>query len=489
MTSLRVVILGSVVVLAVAACARSRRVTPSVGGEGGAGDEAGAGGSSASAGRASSTGGASGAGGESGSRGGTMADAGESGSSRGGGSSGTGASGGRGGSSEGGAAGEAGGGGVDGIDSVLEINDAQWAAFCQMLFDCPVIESDEIPGFRALMGDEATCRERFRGLITGRSGVADLDAAVEQGRVVLSLDALPECLDAWSSCDFFRNRQAANAVCRGVFQGTQAMGEACFRDEECEVGRCVVADACPGTCQPLGAAGDECATDDDCDGSSGKASCELMGLNVPDSCWVETPLPPVGEGEECWKASDVADPQPCASGLWCEGDGIYPLPPESGPGTEYRRGICRSTGIPGGDPCNNDEDVCELGYYCQGEDSSCEAIQIVNEVGAPCGDGVGFCNLLERLECVNGLCELTTDGLEGSSCQDQEYLGYRACEPGLVCVATGTDDPITAETPKTCLLPRAAGESCRRHHECASETCSSDNRCSDRFCETARQWF
>jgi hypothetical protein len=487
MTSRRVGFLGLFVVVAVAACARSQRVAPSVNGEGGAGDEAGGGGTGGSAGRSSSNGGASGKGGA----GGPMAaDAGEAGSSRGGGSSGAGASAGRGGSSEGGASGEAGAAGVDGVDSVLEINDAEWAAFCQMLFDCPMIESDEVPGFRALLGDEATCREVFQGSITGR-GVSDLTEAVEQGRVVLKLDQLPACLEAWSSCDFWRDRQAVNAVCRRVYLGTQATGEACFRDEECADGRCVVADTCPGTCQPLGAPGAVCANDDDCDGSSGQASCELMGPNVPDACYVATLLPPVGEGEECWKASEGEDRQPCATGLWCEGDGIYPAAPGSGSGDEYRRGICRSTPIPGGEACNDDEDICELGYSCRGEDTDhrCEAMQVVSDAGAPCGGEAGFCNVFERLECVGGFCERVTDGLEGSSCQEQQLLGYRACEPGLVCIAMGTDDPITAETPQTCLPPRAAGESCRRDHECASETCGPDNRCADRFCETARQWF
>jgi hypothetical protein len=490
MTSLRVGFLGMLVVVAVAACARSHRVTPSMSGEGGAGEEAGAGGTGGSAGNSSGKGGASGAAGKDGSGGGMTADAGEGGASRGGGSSGAGTSAGRGGSSEGGESGEAGGGGVAGVDSVLEINDAQWAAFCQGLFDCPMIESDEAPGLRALLGDEATCRQILQGTVTGRSGVSDLAEAVEQGRVVLKLDELSACLEAWSSCDFWRNRHAASAVCRRVFQGTQATGEACFRDEECAVGRCVVADACPGTCQPLGAPGEVCATDDDCDGSNGLASCEIMGSNVPDACYVTTLLPPVGEGEECWRFSEGEGSQPCASGLWCEGDGIYAAPPGSSPGYEYRRGLCRSTPIPGGEACDNDEDVCELGYFCRGEDTDyrCEAIQVVNDVGAPCGD-VAVCNVFERLECVSGLCERTTDGLEGSSCQQQQFLGYRACEPGLVCVAMGMDDPITTETPQVCLLPRATGESCRRDHECASQTCGSDNRCADRFCETARQWF
>jgi hypothetical protein len=330
---------------------------------------------------------------------------------------------------------------------------------------------------RAAFGTREQCTAILGSSLAMNFGVSDLSVAIEDGRVVFAADQVAACLEATARCGHVANTQPADVACRRVFQGTRDPGESCARDEECAGGgRCVISDACPGTCAPRVAIGEDCVSSPDCDDTAGPVACD----DDTSTCVAVDLLPPVGEGEECWKFStEEAGPQRCAEGLWCDGDGIFP--PE-----EYRRGTCRRTLIPVGDPCADDEDLCADGAACWGD--VCTVLEFRREPGAPCGGAAG-CDPFERLECVNARCESIGDGLEGSPCRFHDWSAHVACEPGFACVVTGTGDPVTSATPRTCQSPRATGEPCAFSHECLSQTCGSDGFCAASFCGNARAQF
>lgn len=452
------------------------------GGESGAeqepGGESGAGGSAGISGAAGDeSGGTSGSAGRGGGSGGTAGaldgEAGEPATSGRGGFSG--AASGQGGSS-GAAAGGLGGAGAGGAETwtVRKFVDAKWAAFCHTAFHCTVVESDNLYFARSLYGTEARCLELVTRSPNGYEGVADLIETVDEGRAILMPEHVPACLEALARCDYYVNSHPADAACRRVFEGTTQTGEACNRHEECAVGgQCHVIDACPGTCEPRPTIGEECGLRvGNCDDSDGLVSCfNSDDFISPMTCDAVTILPPAGEGEPCMVGiREDRTFQSCAEGLWCQGDGYYE-------GLDPRIGICRGSPIPGGDPCDNDEDVCEEGYGCDTE--VCRPFVIVGD-GAPCGE-IGFCDFLERLECVAGYCQKVGDGTEGSRCLPWENVGYLPCNQGLVCVTSF--DPVTSQESSTCLPPLAAGEGCLSDGECASEACNDDFVCEQRFCE------
>jgi len=294
---------------------------------------------------------------------------------------------------------------------------------------------------------------------------------------VFAADQVDACLEATARCDHLPNSQPADVACRRVFRGTKAAGEACSRDEECAGGgRCLITDACPVSCAPRGAPGDGCEADADCDDTNALAYCD----DQTSTCKTTLVLPAVGEGKACWIDSPGSvNRQPCADGLWCDGDGIFSA-------GEDRQGTCRRTLIPVGAPCSSQEDLCAAGAACW--DDVCRALAIGREPGAPCGEAA-FCDPFERLQCVGGTCQSIGDGLEGSRCRFHDLSALAACEPGFVCVVTGTDDPITSETARTCLPPLAAGATCKRSHECLSQTCGADGRCAASFCGNAKAQF
>jgi hypothetical protein len=390
-----------------------------------------------------------------------------------GGSSGTGGSSGRGGSGAGvgGAAGLSGAGGKSGnaaITNVTDFNQAQWAAFCRGLFRC-TIEAEEVPGIRAALGTEERCQEVFASSMPMNFGLPNLIHAVEDGRVVFAPDHVDDCLDATARCDHLVNPQPADVACRRVFQGTRNTGEACVRNEECaDGGRCIIGDACPGICGPRVPTGGACDADADCDDTNGPVDCD----SETSTCKTTLVLPPVGEGEPCWFGSKASvDWQPCADGLWCAGDEVVD--------SELRHGTCRRTRIPVGNDCDFEEDVCEEGAACW--DGVCQMLIIRREPGASCAEAT-FCDPFQRLECVEGTCESFGDGREGSPCRFHDASAHAACEPGFACIITGSEDPVTSQTARTCLPPLAAGVPCRHAHECLSRTCGADGLCAASFC-------
>jgi hypothetical protein len=411
--------------------------------------------------------GTAGGGGEDGGRGGAAGtgNAGVAGTPARGGASNSGGSSGRGGSS--------GGSGKSGITDVLDFNAARWAAFCRGLFQCN-IEAEDAPGLRAVFGTEERCQELLASSMPMNFGLPDLIAAVDDGRVAFAADRVDACLEATARCDHLVNSQPADVACRRVFLGTKAAGEACSRDEECaDDRRCVISDACPGSCAARIAPGGACEADADCDDTNSPVDCDYE----TSTCTTTLVLPPVGEGEECWFSSPgKVDRQPCADGLWCDGDGTFAS-------EEYRNGTCRRTLIPVGDPCGSDEDLCEDGAACW--DDVCTVLTIGREPGAPCSE-TSFCDPFARLQCVEGACESIGDGREGSPCRFHDLSAHAACEPGFVCVVTGSDDPVTSATARTCLPPLATGASCKGSHECLSRTCGADGLCAASFCGNSK---
>lgn len=96
--------------------------------------------------------------------------------------------------------------------------------------------------------------------------------------------------------------------------------------------------------------------------------------------------------------------------------------------------VCTARGVEG-DLCGGDNQLCAVGFNCEG------------------GQGI-------KARCVRRLSE-------GESCTDQ-YGGYKVCLDGLECIAM-------SETAAECHPPRASGGMCLSYSDCRSQWCSAEN--------------
>lgn len=248
---------------------------------------------------------------------------------------------------------------------------------------------------------------------------------VANGTVIISQDqaAWDTCLSFISSIDCNTFAFDGPNPCEGIFEGQLGEGEECDDSTQCAGDAyCDDSDglAC-GVCTLRADNGTTCGSDDECSGR----------LCAADNT--------------CQEYGDLGDPClasfECAGTLVCDEGGSCALPPVWALG----------------DPCDGMNISTQCGFpfselYCHPATDECTAYL---EVGEVCGQGVGFCRLVDYETCENGgvnvddQCIAPTIVNEGDECGFQ--LGLK-CAGGLVCANDGDTG--------TCVVPSVAGDAC-----------------------------
>ena len=334
----------------------------------------------------------------------------------------------------------------------------QTGAFvCDAIFRCN-FSGDDAVYMRILFGSEANCRSLLQNETEGRD--LGLAQALEAGTVSYDADRFRQCLtqQATSCGQMMGTVREDFAACRDAFAGNIAPGGECHVSEECAGNAFCDSSSlvCPGVCRPRKTLGEACGKDSDCSYSAGPATC--WGEMGPPVCVPLNVHPDAGKGQTCGLVRSTSSHEltSCQPGLWCE-----PTGPDSG--------SCQSV-LAAGANCTSSGSWCAEGQACVG--GRCQPIVFQTTAGTPCGTETQYCDPRARLECVNNLCEVYTDGSAGSPCRTGDSSSGD-CRMGLVCLAN-----------KICGPPLAVGAACTSHRECQSGQCSSDldGVCLERSC-------
>ncbi|MBN1656500.1 MAG: hypothetical protein JXA30_22205 [Deltaproteobacteria bacterium] len=272
-------------------------------------------------------------------------------------------------------------------------------------------------------------------------------------RIDFNSDEAQNCLSFLTDKCFYPDEMLNTSACKNVFQGTIAIGEQCYRDEECSGDAyCDPIGGCLGECKPRLKPGVDCEREDNqcTTGSADFAICD------DGQCRQITISAPAGENESCSRGPNAFTF--CQSGLWCS----------------EAEGGCRHP-IAIGQPCPGDNDLCEQGSTCVYSDNSytCQPYELL-KVGAACEttNKLRVCDPIEGLFCTPDGCKELGDGSEGSSCSTTELGDIFSCSSGLYC---------DSDTTK-CAKQKSGGEPCGRGYECLSGECDSNDTCTDRHC-------
>ncbi len=202
----------------------------------------------------------------------------------------------------------------------------------------------------------------------------------------------------------------------------------------------------------------------------------------------------IAETEQCVHGFD------CQGGMQCEQSGsecwgtCQTPPPNCGTQTCTDDQYCDAamtcqTRKAAGETCTDNEE-CEEGTTCN---TSLSTPVCVENGSVAEGDG---CSNTQACEagtfCLVGACAPLRFGEEGGDCGEIPGGGFSACQPGLVCLASGI-------SMGTCVQPIASGGSCDETYQCAGElacvanecatpladgaTCMSDQVCESTFCD------
>ena len=296
----------------------------------------------------------------------------------------------------------------------------------------------------SLFGDDG-CDKRLLAQIKDGE-FANLDAAIDAGRVTYAPGQVAGCLDAIKGlkCDFSTKRVFHARACDAVFEGKVEPGDDCGVDADCK-GKafCQLGDRCPGTCTELQHAGSPCTADDEC----------TDGL----ACAADVCTTPAAVDESC--NGGVAED--CKPGLFCVGEDA-----DTG-----KAGTCRSYADVFvnklDESCDYDTGkLCTEGLSCivksiQGTKPNLSCAKPV-AAGASCRFGIPsqcpeeeYCDALIALGQAEGKCMPLPAA--GEACV--AIIGSPACAPGLVC-GLGRCHPISR-----------LGQPCTGDDECASKIC------------------
>lgn len=282
------------------------------------------------------------------------------------------------------------------------------------------------------------------------------DEQIAEGRP-LDADAARACAAAFgSSCmsDPGSRYVPLPAPCLGMFgDDGPTRGEPCTTSDRCASGLFChhedTADCHAALCRaPTGGCAETCVTAP----GALPASCDGAGDCIR---WIEGGTGAVGA--PCGPAEESGGRRVtsgCAPGLDCDQSGGAPS-------------TWRCAAPPGsGEPCARANlGVCAPGTACTGarDDDTCEAIEILSTVGAPCrSDAADACDSRLDLHCIAGSCQRAMHGARGGTCEPDHAL---ACGPSLLC----------AWETSTCLdiapVPRPLGAPCAAAVSCASGVC------------------
>lgn len=329
------------------------------------------------------------------------------------------------------------------------------AALCRSFERCWTLFSDAAGGIDG-------CTQLVERLAT-EDLLANLQAAVEDGRVTYHPSELPGCVQALdaASCEEFDE-----TTCAQLFTGATATGAACELDEECAgVAQCLVQDSCPGRCGPRAAAGQGCTEQNACE----------AGLKCVDGGDAKICVNPVKLGEACGTSV------PCAGLLYCK------------PSTTATDGtgtcVSRAVGHTGEEGASCDglgaEPLCKPGLTCT----------VVQEDGvsvgrcAPRATSGGACSYSTPDACPEGeYCHIETElGVKPATgtCQPQPKLG-ETCRYGTIWTAPCSDaGHLCHPDTGVCAVGKHIGEACTASGECFNGDCTSGQCRSPLECEVA----
>jgi len=379
----------------------------------------------------------------------------------------------------GGAAGKGGSGlGPVEVTDASSFRLAQYSAYCEMLFGCPITEGDDPEITRLELQTPERCVDVLVHSPLVVTADHDLDAKLATGEIELRSEQVAPCIEALSDCAQQTLLARDVAACRTVFRGSSLLGGPCSRPEDCaDDVDCVLTTTCPGTCtqgvsteKPLGA---DCDRSSECDRGPGDVECTALVEGRGRTCELVTRFPPAGVDEPCSRGG--TEMRPCAEDLYCErsGDIVADVPPQ--PGT------CRAP-WPLGGTCADSFIPCARDSYCI--DGICQSITFSRKAGDPC-DATTFCNPADRLFCNAGMCELMGDGTEGARCRAFDLTALVACESGLVCLNPEPDAPVDPSVGfvwSRCGKPHAPGDTCQENDDCESQHCLADGTCDASYC-------
>lgn len=340
----------------------------------------------------------------------------------------------------------------DGDVPIEELPRAWSESLCSVVDEC-------IGPLADLFLGETDCVTTFQyGFEDG--ALADLEAAIDAGRVVYDPGKAGDCLAAIEAagCDALDNPQPD--ICAEAIEGTVEVGGDCSLGFEC-VGHAFCdrsAGTCPGTCTDPRPAGGDCGDDAHC--RAGLVCSEETSRCVAPSgagAGCEQGEPPCRSGLVCIGADEEAGtPGTCRTldevlvaaegescdlegGVWCQEGLSCVVTSASLAGVTLE---CRSEVGSGGSCFVGLPDQCPAGEYCAGHnltlgmpEGDCEPLP---SAGDPCADAF----LGPRCEadhvCVSDVCRPLQRNGEGCMADVQCYSGV--CDAGA-CTA-----------PETCTL-------------------------------------
>jgi hypothetical protein len=345
--------------------------------------------------------------------------------------------------------------GEAGSNSTSGVRERFALAMCHAFFSCAEARKDFIID---LLGDEESCvpfmlraqevdpdrREQLRLVESG--GAIDVDEA-----------AFETCLALSTAC--VGDSSLQHEACRRAIAGRLPAGQACRSSVECSpdtycrIDDASAEDTCAGTCTARKPAESACDSSEECDSDGTYYRCEKPAGSTSGTCKKVTVVTERAVGDPCGTTA-VATEAACSGKLWCtRGDSrcAEPIAPD--------------------EPCIDDHDVCERGYFCTGAEGAktCQLITIAAEEGASCGPQMlALCDLTRGLECIDGKCQSIGDGGVGTHCG----VDSLNCNVGLYC-----DRDLDSCQPRL-----KASAPCTVDRQCESGSCDATKLCAADYC-------
>lgn len=324
--------------------------------------------------------------------------------------------------------------------SVTELSQQLAAAVCESLRSC--LGEQKLNAFV----DGEVCETRFTKTFA-QTDFANLDDAVQRGRVELHADLLEQCYADTSELGCAIQTERLPSSCQRAIQGTRAPGETCTSGLDCMSDGYCPATACSRVCTVRARAAGSCSRDEE---------CQTGLICVSGEC-----AAPAALGEPCSGHSKAV----CALGASCVGS----TPEQAGrcaANADVQVGAAGEACTPGGTLCREGLSCAydgDTGFNCQ----------------EPVASGAS-CHLALPTQCPRSeYCtapDVTTEGRcsplpgDGEAC----VLGSE-CAGGHVCLADG-DSVI-------CTRLRDLGEACTQAAMCRSGRCSQDHCAAPEVCD------
>jgi hypothetical protein len=293
-----------------------------------------------------------------------------------------------------------------------------------------------------MLDNDPAWRERLRLVATGEVDVDEPELAT--------------CLELTSGC-VVGVSGLEHEACRRAIAGRRDVGEPCLSSAECKPDSYCQAEqsvdgACAGKCAERKPADSSCNSSEECRCDGSAYRCE-RGASAEGTCRAITVQTDRGLGDACG-TTGVGTESSCSGTLWCAGSDSRCAEP-----------IARD------EPCIDDNDVCERGYFCAGTEGAktCRLVTIATEQDESCNpDELQLCDLTAGLECIDGTCQSIGDGRAGTHCG----VDSLNCDIGLYCNRDSD----------SCQPRLPASSPCTVDRECQSGTCDASKLCAADYC-------